>query len=353
MRILLIGGTGVISTPLTWRLVEAGHDLTLYNRGATAAELPAGVRRKIRHLRGDRTDRVVFERQMREGGHWDCVIDMVCYQEADAESAIRAFRGRTAQYVFCSTVDVYTKTLQHYPVTEDFERKPPPTFPYAFRKARCEELLFAAHARGELPVTSIRPGATYREGPRGPVHTFRGGTWHLDRLRKGKAFVLHGDGTSIWSACHSEDMARSFMGVVGNASTLGRGYHVTGEEWMTFNRYWQIAAEVLGAPPPRFVHIPVDLLARIAPERSGWAVEHFQYNLVFDNTACRRDLGFRYTIPWREGFARCVQWYEENGGIEDSDVHPWYDRIVEAWERLGERLVGELEGLDAEASRAL
>ena len=60
---------------------------------------------------------------------------------ADIESAIRAFRGSIGQFIFCSTVDVYAKPAQHYPIREDAAREPMPSFPYAYNKAKCERRL--------------------------------------------------------------------------------------------------------------------------------------------------------------------------------------------------------------------
>lgn len=40
MRVLIIGGTGLISTGTTRLLVERGDEVTLYNRGKTKAEIP-------------------------------------------------------------------------------------------------------------------------------------------------------------------------------------------------------------------------------------------------------------------------------------------------------------------------
>src|SRR4051812_41768041 len=114
MNVLIIGGTGLISTRITRELLAAGHRLTVFNRGR--APLVAGD--NVAQIIGDRTDAARFEAQMAEAGLFDCVIDMRCFTPAEAESAVRAFRGRTRQLIFCSTVDVYQKSAARYPVTE-------------------------------------------------------------------------------------------------------------------------------------------------------------------------------------------------------------------------------------------
>src|SRR3712207_8790745 len=101
-----------------------------------------------------------------------------------------------------------------------------------------------------------------------PYTTLFRSTKYLDRIRKGKPIIVHGDGTSFWSSCHRDDVARTFVAAAGNQRTFGRVYHVTGEEWMTWNRYHAAVAEGMGAPPPTLVHIPTDLLARAVPERA-------------------------------------------------------------------------------------
>ena len=103
MKVLIIGGTGLISTAITGQLLERGDDVTLYNRGKSEARIPAGAKT----LHGDRKQYAEFEKQMAEAGNFDCVIDMVGFVPEDAESVVRAFKGRIGHFIFCSTVCVY------------------------------------------------------------------------------------------------------------------------------------------------------------------------------------------------------------------------------------------------------
>ncbi len=342
MNVLIIGGTGLISTAITRELAGRGDAVTVFNRGRARVEEGDGVAQIV----GDRTDAARFEAQMAEAGPFDCVIDMRCFTPAEAESATRAFRGRAGQYIFCSTVDVYNKPAARYPVTEEEPtRARLGVFTYAHDKAECERILLAAHARGDFPVTIIRPGHTYGEG--GTVlHTFRSATTYLDRLRRGKPVIVHGDGTSLWASCHRDDLGRAFVAAVGAPHTFGRAYHATGEEWLTWNRYTELVAEALGAPPPAIVHIPTDLLAAIAPERAFWCAHNFAGNNIFDNARARDDLSFRQTIPFLDGTRRTIAWLDAHERIEESDNDPFDDRIIAAWDRLGGALRRELAGIE-------
>ena len=73
MRVLIVGGTGLISTAITRFLVERGDDVTLYNRGQTEADIPEGYDT----ITGNRKDYAAFEAQMAEAGNFDAVIDMI------------------------------------------------------------------------------------------------------------------------------------------------------------------------------------------------------------------------------------------------------------------------------------
>jgi len=341
MNVLVIGGTGLISTAITRFLVERGDNVTIYNRGKTTANIPSSVKRMV----GDRRNYPLFERQMEKLGRLDCVIDMVCFQPKEAESTIRAFKNRAGQYVFCSTVDVYTKPAKKYPIREEAERRPSPSFPYAYNKAECEKLFFEAHNRNDFFLTIIRPAYTYGEGA-GIVHTLGWDTYLIDRIIKGKPLIVHGDGTSFWVACHRDDVAKAFVNAVGNEKAFGRAYNVTGDEWMTWNRYYQIIAESLNAPEPELVHIPTEVLAVLMPKRAEWCAKNFRYNNVFDNTAAKVDLGFNYTITWSEGVKRAVNWLKDHGLIEKSEKYPFYDKIITCWRTSVERMKSELTDVD-------
>ena len=340
MKILIIGGTGLISTAITGQLLERGDEVTLYNRGKSEARIPAGAQT----IHGDRKEYAHFEAQMAEAGPFDAVIDMVGFSPSDAESVIRAFAGRIGHFLFCSTVCVYGGPAERYPIREDEPHMP--TGSYGANKSKCESLLLEAGGRGDFPVTILRPSQTYGEGGT-IVHSLGWKTTYLDRIRKGKPIVVHGDGTCLWAACHIEDVGRGFVGAAGNPKAFGKSYNLTGEEWMTWNRYHAGVAEALNAPKPRLVHIPSDLLAKVAPKRAGISVDIFQYPSIFDNSAAIQDLGFRYTIPWVEGVRRTVAWLDSRGRIENSDDDSFDDRLIAAWEKAGNAMAEETTGLDA------
>lgn len=338
MKILIIGGTGLISTSISRQLIEAGHDLTLYNRGETKPRLPDGY-----HLiEGDRDKFEEFEDRMAQAGHFDCVIDMVCFRPEQAESDIRAFKGRVGQLIFCSTVDVYTKPPATFPIVESHERHA--LSDYGRNKAHCEDLFMAAHQDGHFPVTIIRPASTYGEGGN-LIHTFGWDTYFLDRLREGLPVIVHGDGEALWVSCHIDDVASAFVNAINNEKAFGKAYHVTGEQWQTWNQYHERLAEAIGVPKPSIIHIPADILVRVSAEHTMVTYLNFQYTNIFDNSAAKTDLGFEQTIDWKTGAKRTYDWLVEHDRINDYQSFPFYDQVIESYKQQTTELIAELSNL--------
>ncbi|WP_435319237.1 NAD-dependent epimerase/dehydratase family protein [Haloarchaeobius sp. TZWSO28] len=333
MDVLIIGGTGLISTAITRQLVETAHDVTVATRGETEATLPDAVT----HVTCDRNDSDRLA-EVAEAVAPDCVIDMVCFTPEQAREAVDAFAGST-QYVFCSTVDVYHRPTASVPSTEDATREPGVS-EYGRNKAAAEDVFRDAHGDA-FAATIIRPWSTYGEG--GPVlHTLGLGTYYIDRIRQGKPIVVHGDGTSLWGPCHRDDVARAFVNAVGNETAYGETYHVTSEEVMTWNQYHEAVARALDAPDPELVHIPTDVLSEVVPDRTGMLRDHFQFSTVFDNSKARRDLDFEYTVPFEEGVRRTVAWLDEHEEIESWDSET-DDQLIRAWRDATDGFVSAME----------
>ncbi len=114
--------------------------------------------------------------------------------------------------------------------------------------------------------------------------------------------------------------------------SFGQAYHVTGEEWLTWDRYFGTIAEVMGVPLPRLVHIPCEVLYAMAPDRLADVVENYQFNNIFDNQAARIDLDFRCNIKFTDGVRQTIDWLEKNQRIQNSDEEPLNDAIIQAWD---------------------
>lgn len=326
-RVLVIGGTGLISSAIVRDLLRRRVEVTVLNRDqSTNRPLPSGVHR----LTGDRRDADDFRTKLRAAGRFDAIIDMVCYDPADAAAMVHTCEGMAGHVIFCSTVDVYAKPdgPSRHPMQEDEPQCG--MNDYGRNKVACERIFTDAAARGAFPVTILRPAHTYDD--RGAlIHSFGGGTAYLDRLRRGMPVIVHGDGTSLWCSAHADDVGPAFASAAGNPAAFGKAYNVTGQEFMTWNQMYRTTCQIKGWPPPKLVHIPSDLLARLMPERGNILLENFQHDNIFDNQSAAADLGFTYSITFQDAVRRVTAWLETSGRIEPAETQPWYDRLLESW----------------------
>lgn len=330
MDVLVIGGTGLISTSIVRQLLERGDTVTCTNRGRSENRLPQSDRLTL--LVGDRSDRPAFEAAFSDK-IYDVVVDMISFHPDDARSAMRAFSGRCGQFVHCSTVCVTSGPPHTIPTPET---EPHHSIGgYGVNKGAIEDILLAAYRDTGFPATILRPSHSYGEGgnlirPFGAWGSF--GTFP-DRLRKGKKIIVPGDGVGLWASCHVDDVAAGFLATFGHPDALGEVFHVTGSENMTWDDYHaQVAEAVGGSFHP--VHIPREVLNRIAsPDWCGGMNEIFAWTSIFD-TSKLRALGWAgQTIPWREGARRTIAWMEANGKVQDASADGGYeDRLIAAWE---------------------
>lgn len=306
----------MISSGIATQLHDSGHRVSVFHRGERAPI------HGVKAIRGDRNSVEDLE-AVRAADHYDVVVDMICFNAAQANVAVDVFGGVVTQWIHCSTVDVYRKDAGPYPLREDAERGAEASFPYAVGKIEAETTLEEAATAGAFALTIVRPAATYLNSAVAPFGSFR---LMLERIRQGRPVILPGDGSSIWSAVHRDDVALAFAHAVGNRHAFGRAYHVAGEELLTWREYWRTIGRAMGVSP-YFVYIPTDVLSTIAGDDASWCVENFQFNNIFDCSAARADLGFRYRTNWEQGVAR----FDFAVGEIDEHEDARYEQVLRAW----------------------
>src|SRR6266508_4544132 len=230
MKILFIGGTGLISTASTRLAIEQGMELFVLNRG-NHSDPPAGATNLIADIRdSEATARVLA------GHRFDAVVDWVAYTPVDIERDLALFRSNTRQYIFISSASAYQKPVGHYRIAE-YTPLANPFWDYSRNKIACEERLMRAYREEGFPVTIVRPSLTYDRNF--PIAIGGWGCYTLaDRLKKGQPIIVHGDGSSLWVVTHAEDFGRGFLGLFGNPQTIGHAFHITSDEVLTWDQIY-------------------------------------------------------------------------------------------------------------------
>ena len=325
MRVLFIGGTGFISTAVSRLALSEGVELYLLNRG-----LRSGPPEGARALTADINNPAEAGAALRNLS-FDAVVNWIAYTPEDIERDLSLFRSRVGQYVFISSAAAYQKPPAHYVITEQTPLANP-FWDYARGKIACEERLTRAHAEEGFPATIVRPSHTYETNF--PVAVGGGGTYTLaERMLKGLPVIVHGDGTSLWTLTHSEDFARGFLGLLGNASAVGEAFHITSDEVQTWEQIYRAIAEALGVGA-NLLHVPSDFIARVVPRLAGTLHGDKKWSAVFDNTKIKSFVpGFRAAVPFREGIRRTLAWFAEDERRRrvDESLNDEMDLIVRSY----------------------
>ena len=324
MKVLFIGGTGVISSACAQLAVERGMELYLLNRGQTSRPIPEGAH----VLRGDIRDRESVLAALGDAA-FDVVVDWIAFTPEHVKADIDLFRGRTGQYIFISSASAYQTPPAHLPVTESTPLDNP-FWDYSRAKIACEERLVRAYRDEQFPITIVRPSHTY-DRTLLPVH---GRYTVIDRMRKGKKVIVHGDGTSLWVLTHHTDFARGFVGLLGNIHAIGDVFHITSDEILTWNQIFEILAGAANAEA-RMVHVPSEFIAAFDSEWGAGLLGDKSHSMIFDNSKIKRIVpDFVATIPYSWGATEQIAWY---------DADPARRAVDEKLDRLMDNIIGAYE----------
>jgi nucleoside-diphosphate-sugar epimerase len=324
LRVLFIGGSGVISSACSRAAVDSGIELFVLNRGrSTTRPLPPGVNMLRADIRepGSVRDEI-------NGRDFDAVVDWVAFTPDQVRTDIDLFRGRTGQYVFVSSASAYQTPPARMPVTESTPLRNP-YWQYSRDKIACEDLLVAAYREEGFPATIVRPSHTYDE----TLVPFDGGWTVLGRMLAGKPVIVHGDGTSLWTLTHHDDFARAFVPLLGHPRILGEAIHITSDDVLTWNQIAGSLAATLGVTA-RLVHVPSDAIAVADPDWGAGLLGDKAHSMVFDNAKLRSIVpGWRAVIPFEQGARQIVEWYLADPArqVTDAALDAVMDKLAAAW----------------------
>jgi nucleoside-diphosphate-sugar epimerase len=327
MKVLVIGGTGLISTGIVAHLRARSASVTLFNRGKRAREvhdLPAII--------GDRNVPAEFEERLARE-RFDVVIDMVCFSPAQAEATVRACAGRTGQLIFCSTVctygiDVPPRVL----IDETFPLRP--TSEYARNKVVCEQIFLRAAAAGHFQTTIIRPSNTY--GPGASLidqMEFDSVVW--DRVEHGLPVLLAGDGIGLWQATHRHDVGRLFAHAAGNPKTYGEAFNATRDQVFTWRDYYRQAAQALDTQA-QVVLAPAGWVTAQNPKRFSFLDEITRYHGAYSSEKAKAIVPeFRCEIGFVEGARETIADMKRRGAWRPHRDDAEYSTLVTRALQLG------------------
>lgn len=331
MKVLFIGGTGIISTAVTPLAAARGIDLYLLNRGTTPANLPPGVKVIHADIRNETQARAALADHK-----FDVVVNWVVYTVPELELDFRLFGGRVGQYIFISSASAYQKPPANHRVTESTPLANP-WWEYSRNKIACEERLIAEYRASGFPAVIVRPSLTYGN-TKIPLTINRWNqSWSaVDRMLKGKPIIIHGDGNNVWVNTHNSDFAKAFVPLMGDVRVLGHAVHITSDEVLTWNQCYQIVADHVGVKP-KFVHVASETLAQFDPELKGCLLGDWSHSVIFDNSKIKSLVpDYAATTTFKEGMRQTIAHFRANPSLQtvDPTFDPWCDRVIAAVQKI-------------------
>ena len=326
MRVLFIGGTGVISSACSRLAVERGIELFLLNRGESRRTAPESAQ----ILNADIRDKDSVQRALGTLD-FDAVVNWIAFKPEHIETDLELFKNRTHQYVFISSASAYHTPPPNLPITESTPLANP-FWQYSRDKIACEERLIKAYREEQIPMTIVRPSHTYDQ----TMLPLKGRYTVIDRMRKGKKVIVHGDGTSLWVLTHNSDFAKGFVGLLGNSRAIGEAFQITSDELLSWNQIYELSARAAGTTA-RLVHIPSEVIAKYNTE---WGAELFgdkAHSIIFDNTKIKRVVpDYAATIPFSRGIEEIITWHDADSSrqIIDEQLNHTMDKIIFDWESV-------------------
>lgn len=327
MKVLFIGGTGNISTSVSRLCVEKGIDLYLLNRGTRGVTIDG-----TKTILADISKPGELNKALK-GHNWDSVVNWIAFTPNEIERDIELFRGKTGQYVFISSASAYQKPPT-FPIITESTPLYNPYWEYSRNKIACEEKLNHAYRDENFPITIVRPSFTYDT-----VIPLAIGGWNeytaVDRMKKGKKVIVHGDGTSLWTITHAEDFAKGFVGLLGHQQAIGQPFTITSDEVLTWDQIYRTVAEAAGAEA-NIVHIATDFLVRFDDSFTGSLLGDKSHCAIFDNSKIKAFVPeFKATIPLKEGVRKTLAWFDADPKrkVVLESTNKKMDSIIEAYEK--------------------
>ncbi|MEN6530189.1 MAG: NAD-dependent epimerase/dehydratase family protein [Anaerolineaceae bacterium] len=325
MKALFIGGTGTISSGCSKLALERGIDLYLLNRGQSIRPIPEGAKVLTADIRDPQSAREALGKL-----EFDAVADFVAFTPEHIETDLGLFRRRAAQYLFISSASAYQTPPALLPVTEATILDNP-VWQYSRDKAACEERLLRAYREEKFPITIVRPSHTYDQ-----TYVPIQGEWTVvDRMLREEPIIVHGDGTSLWTLTHNSDFAKGFVGLLGNAHAIGEIFHITSDEWLTWNQIHQIVAAAAGVKA-KIVHVPSDLINAYDPVWGESLLGDKAHSFILDNSKIKRAVpDFSCTTPFSRGAEEIIAWHMADPArqLVNAEFNAVCDRILGAYQR--------------------
>jgi UDP-glucose 4-epimerase len=307
MKILVVGGAGFIGSHLVDALIIEGHEVSVADNLFLGKEenIPIGVHNyqinasdfeELRWVFAEQKSKIVFNLAVLPLPHSliSPHVNVTTNIEIVNNLCSLLQEGKYKRLIHFSSSEVYG-TSQYEPMCEKHPLEP--TTPYAASKAAGDFICMSYVKTFGCDITIVRPFNTY--GPRQNAGSYAGIIpLTINRILKGEAPVIYGDGEQTRDYIYVKDIVRAAMMLMkrddlkGEIFNIGSGHDVS-IHWLVF-AIMSLLEEKGYSPKPIWQE----------PARPGDVRRHIA------NVLKAKDiLGFSHEISMAEGLQKTIDWY--------------------------------------------
>ena len=306
IRLLLIGGTGVLSSAVVNAALSRDIDVTIVNRGKKRNS----ISEKVHLIKADYRNEELMRSKL-EGQHFDTVIDFICYNKKQIAYSINLLHDVANQYIFISTTCVYD--TREPGIKSEESNKVLPEWDYSVNKWECECYLKEQAAALGFNYSIVRPCVTYDDTriPYGVMPLYGYHWTFCARILNGKPILRWDGGTTRWNMMRVEDFAIGVVGIIGNKAAYGESFNLCGDTPYSWNDVLSVLAKELGREPVIF-DISTKEYQSYYPEKKG-EIYGRSLDAIISNKKIKEYVpDYKTTYTLEKGLKKTIEAYINN-----------------------------------------
>lgn len=330
MKVLLLGGSGIISSEICSLALDKGIEVTIVNRGRRKDKIDPRSKLIICDLKNDDINSI---KEKLDSDGYDVIVDFISYYRNQLAKMLSLAYGRCQQYIFFSSATVYLPKNENSPYVES-DLIGNTGWQYAAEKAECEKLLQDQATAKNIQYTIIRPYITYGN-TRIPYQVAPLSYYTvINRIRNEKPIPIFGNDVKC-TLTASSDFAVGAVGLFLNPKAFNESYHIVGDSVTTWNEVIYYIGQIIGIEPI-VVKFGLDSLAE-GSRKLGFDTDEILFDkgrdMVFDNSKIKLHVpAFCKFVGCYDGIKDSIEHFEETVSLQKVD-YAWDARIDRFIER--------------------
>lgn len=343
MKVLLIGGTGTISSAVCERCLKLGYSVYIMNRGKSRKNIDKRINLILADIRKESVNELKIKLK---NINFDVVVDFLTFNLEQLKKTLQFINCK--QYIFISSATVYTekKTVDKYKETDEKNNM---LWDYCINKIQCERYLEEKSKDSKFIYTIVRPYVTY-DKRRIPNQMLLNNYYTIiDRILRGLPIVVFGDNIKC-AIISSKVFSAGLVGLFGNEKAYNEDFHITSDDVTT----WQDIIETLGRylnKKVEFINIPISFIKHYKNTSLDLkqVIGDKSRNMIFDNHKIKNVVPiFNSNDKFEDNVNEIVNYYlknKENCAID----YLWngaIDRLIYDYQKYNIKMERyEVEGL--------